>query len=213
MNDILTFSLVALLLVLSPGPNGILILKTASGHGREPAFANILGITTATFFHGAISIFGLSALLLQSANIFMLVKILGAAYLFYIGTKAIFQSFKQPLAANALQKNNCDRVSPNRSRANFYTEGFLTQILNPKVSMFYLAAFPQFISFENSSYIAAFTLVAIHAGMIFIWFIGVTLAIHKIKAASNTSSVGKWIQRASGSLMIYFSSLLLTQKI
>ena len=214
MNEILTFSLMALLLVISPGPNGVLILKTTSLHGRESALANIVGLTTATFFHGAFSIFGLSALLLQSAEIFLLVKAVGAAYLFYIGAKAIFQSYKK--YKPALRKEELDGktlITKLKDNPNFFAEGFLTQILNPKVSMFYLAAFPQFVSFEQSSYANAFTLVAIHAGIIFFWFVGVTSAINKIKAASKVPSLGKWVQRASGFVMICFSSLLLTQKV
>ena len=76
MNEVLAFSLIALLLVVSPGPNGVLILKTASSKGRNPSILNILGLTTATFFHGALSIFGLSALLMQSAELFLIIKIL-----------------------------------------------------------------------------------------------------------------------------------------
>ena len=89
MDEILTFTLIALLLVVSPGPNGVLIIKTATAQGKTAALMNIMGLTSATFFHGAFSIFGLSALLLQSAELFFIVKVLGAAYLFYIGVKAI----------------------------------------------------------------------------------------------------------------------------
>jgi len=70
INEILTFSLIALLLVVSPGPNGVLILKTASSQGKRAAVFNMLGLTTATFFHGALSIFCFSALLMQSAELF-----------------------------------------------------------------------------------------------------------------------------------------------
>ena len=78
LNEVVTFSLIALLLVISPGPNGVLIIKTASSQGKTPSILNILGLTTATFFHGAFSIFGLSALLMQSAELFFIIKILGA---------------------------------------------------------------------------------------------------------------------------------------
>lgn len=208
MNDILAFSLIALLLVVSPGPNGVLILKTASSQGKRASILNIFGLTTATFFHGALSIFGFSALLMQSAELFFIIKILGAGYLFYIGVKAIINSYKATSTdtkANAVAKSQKQGIG-------YFNEGFITQILNPKVSMFYLAAFPQFISPDNFSYFNAFSLVAIHAGIIFSWFVGVTLAIEKIKSSAKNTKVGLWVQRLSGTAMIYFSSLILTQK-
>jgi len=208
VNEVLTFSLIALLLVVSPGPNGVLILKTASSKGRNPSILNILGLTTATFFHGALSIFGLSALLMQSAELFLIIKILGAGYLFYIGVKAIISSYKT--ANNDAETKKI--AGPNRKGVGYFNEGFITQILNPKVSIFYLAAFPQFISPGNFSYVTAFSLVSIHASIIFVWFIGVTYAIEVIKLSVKNSKIGNWVQRLSGSVMIYFSSMILTQK-
>lgn len=208
MNDILAFSLIALLLVVSPGPNGVLILKTASSQGQRASILNIFGLTTATFFHGALSIFGFSALLMQSAELFFIIKILGAGYLFYIGVKAIVNSYK---TAGTDAKAN-EVAKSQKQSLGYFNEGFITQILNPKVSMFYLAAFPQFISPDNFSYFNAFSLVAIHASIIFMWFLGVTLAIEKIKSSAKNTKLGNWVQRISGTAMIYFSSLVLTQK-
>ena len=79
----------ALLLVISAGPNGVLLLKTIANNPKSAAFINLVGITFATFIHGGLSIFSLSALVLQSAELFMIIKLIGAVYLFYIGVKAI----------------------------------------------------------------------------------------------------------------------------
>ena len=208
MNDILAFSLISLLLVISPGPNGVLILKTASSQGTRASVLNIFGLTTATFFHGALSIFGFSALLMQSAELFFIIKILGAGYLFYIGVKAIISSYKRTSSDTDTNK----KINAKKNGVGYFNEGFITQILNPKVSMFYLAAFPQFISPDNFSYFNAFSLVSIHASIIFMWFVGVTLAIDKIKSSAKNTKMGNWVQRLSGTAMIYFSSLVLTQK-
>ncbi|PKG37762.1 LysE family translocator [Psychromonas sp. Urea-02u-13] len=221
MNEILTFSLVALLLVISPGPNGVLIIKTVSAEGKKPAFFNILGLTVATFFHGAFSILGLSAVLLQSAELFLAIKIMGAMYLLFIGLKAIYQTFKQqPNGAsnntsnNTLNNKTDEKNSPQKKRpmSNFFVEGFLTQILNPKVSMFYLAAFPQFLSFDQPSAVDAFVLVAIHASIIFLWFTAITKTISKLKFITKMPALGKWVQRVSGAVMVYFGGLLLMYK-
>lgn len=208
MNEILSFALVALLLVISPGPNGVLIIKTVSSHGRSAAFANIIGLTAATFFHGAFSILGLSALVLHSAEAFMLIKVIGAAYLFYIGTKAIIASFKN--VDITVGKVNSGKVQKRKKHLGCFCEGFINQILNPKASMFYLAAFPQFISIDQASYFDAFRLVAIHASMIFVWFVGMAMTLNKMKSVAKPS-LGKWIQRLSGTIMINFSFLIVTQ--
>jgi len=210
MNELVTFTLIALLLVISPGPNGVLILKTVSAHGKKLGIMNIIGLTSATFIHGAFSIFGLSALLLQSSELFFVIKIVGASYLFYIGAKAIWFSFRVDKKPET--KEQVEQIRNNKSHFYFFTEGFLTQLLNPKVSMFYLAAFPQFINFDPPSYMDAFTLVAIHASIIFFWFLGVTQLVGQLKQLSKQSSMGLWVQRVSGAVLVYFSGLLLSQE-
>lgn len=212
MNELLTFTIISALLVASPGPNGVLIIKTISSYGKKYAYANILGLVSATFIHGALSIFGLSALILSSAELFMAFKLLGASYLLYIGIKTIYNSFEN--------KNNIEedelKVKRNKKEGKIsssFIEGFFTQVLNPKVSMFYLAAFPQFINFKQAAYIDAFILVSIHAFLISIWFYAFANLLVKIKRTSKTSSkINTYVQRISGSIFVLFAGLLLTQE-
>lgn len=212
MSEILSFSLIALLLVISPGPNGVLILKTATASGRKAGIANILGLTTATYIHGTLSILGISAILVKSSELFLLVKLIGALYLCYIGIKAIISTFKNSSLVNQAKE---PETKINAKKCNgimhYFFEGFLTQILNPKVSMFYLAAFPQFISFDAASYSEAFGLVSIHALIIFCWFLFVVFMIDSIKKASRNARFSHWVQRTSGAILIYFGGLLITQ--
>ena len=209
MNEILTFTVISLLLVVSPGPNSVLILKTVNNKGGKAGIENILGLVLATFVHGAISILGLSALILQSAELFTLIKFIGAAYLLYLGLKTIWGTFSNNVYsnnANSDQNNKASRLHQN------FIEGFLTQILNPKVSMFYLAAFPQFVDFGSSSYFGAFILVSIHASLIFFWFLGFSVFLVRVKRVTSNIVVGHWVQRFSGGLLVYFSALLLSQE-
>lgn len=209
MNEILAFTMISLLLVISPGPNTILILKTVGRNGKKAGIENILGLVSATFLHGAISILGLSAVILQSAELFTLIKYLGAAYLLYLGLKTIFATFRiTPRGKVASQLGGSDK---NQFHLN-YMEGFLTQVLNPKVSMFYLAAFPQFLDFDAPNYYGAFLLVSIHALIIFWWFLGVTVCIQRIKSLSKEGTLSLWFQRLSGGLLVYFGSLLVAQE-
>jgi len=208
MNDILAFTLVSLVLVISPGPNSVLILKTVTSKGGRAGLGNILGLVTATFFHGALSILGLSALIVQSAELFFAIKLIGAAYLLYLGIKTISGTFGDQINNTHLNKNHVYKES--KFHQNFI-EGFLTQILNPKVSMFYLAAFPQFIDFGASNYASAFLLVCIHASIILYWFLFFAVFLVEIKRVTK-NSVSLWVQRISGGLLVYFSGLLLFQE-
>lgn len=211
MTEIMTFTLIAIVLVVSPGPNSVLVFKTAGAKGKKASIENIVGLVVATFFHGLVSILGLSTIILQSAELFMLIKYIGAAYLLYLGVKTILSTTSQRPAKN--NNSSSDDINKAPSRLNFI-EGFLTQILNPKVSMFYLAAFPQFISFESPNYYStAFLLVVIHALTVFLWFLGVTVFIQKLKAISKSKALGIWFQRFSGGLLVYFAGVLVTQEL
>ena len=230
MNEVLAFSLVALLLVISPGPNGVLILKTIANNPKSSALINVVGIACATFVHGGLSIFGLSALVMQSAELFMLIKLLGAAYLFYIGIKAIYTSFNRSKKVNQVENiqtsaealiNAAAECSSGqqpkiigRGFITFFNEGFLTQLLNPKVSMFYLAAFPQFIGFDEAHITTAFLFVAIHAVFIISWFTSLIFVVDKLKSLQQQkeSWLNRWTQRLSGTVMIYFSLLIVSQR-
>lgn len=210
MNDLFAFTVISLLLVISPGPNSVLIVKTVSHRGKQAGIENITGLVAATFIHGAISVFGLSAVILQSAQLFLIIKLFGAAYLLYLGIKTIYGTF----TGDKKVKNNA--AIPDNNRKNTYqnfTEGFLTQILNPKVSLFYLAAFPQFLDLENHNHLDAFVLVGIHATIIFFWFLSMSIGLSKIRSLTKKSTMGEWIQRISGCVLLYFSSVLITQEV
>ena len=118
----------------------MLIAKTVPLSGKAAGFSNIAGSVATFYLHGSLSILGISVLLTQSAEAFFIVKILGAAYLCWIGMKALWSAWRG--------HENSDLVESVKSKSSLskaFLEGFLTNALNPKVSMFYLAAFPQFI--------------------------------------------------------------------
>lgn len=186
-NTIVSFVTVATLLVISPGPNGFLITKTVSLQSMRAAFANIWGFVAAFYVHGTLSIFGISVLLYQSAQAFFVFKLLGAAYLIWIGIKALLNTVKSnhsKFIESSDASNNNNKIKTISLRTGFY-EGFLTNVLNPKVSMFYLAAFPQFIS-VNESVLHAYTLVTIHSIVNFIWFSAMILMLSRFKTTNNS---------------------------
>lgn len=208
INGIITFIAVATLLVISPGPNGFLIAKTVPLSGQKAGFANILGFVTTFYLHGTLSIFGISVLLIQSAQAFFVFKMLGAAYLFWIGIKALIGAFKvnNSKSLTSDQKN----VKP-ISMYTAFSEGFLTNAINPKVSMFYLAAFPQFIS-VNETAISAYALVTVHALINLIWFTTMIVMLSCIKNATNNMSFKRCLNSITGVVFIAFGTKLALMK-
>ena len=206
-SEIVTFIFVASLLVMSPGPNGVLIAKTVPTSGRAAGFANVAGFVTSFYLHGALSILGISIILVQSATAFAIVKYLGAAYLIWVGIKALkaaFQGIK-----------TTEEVTPakqKRTLLNAYIEGLLTNALNPKVSMFYLAAFPQFITIGETSATASFLLVFIHSMINAVWFGAMVILFSKLTVASRSGSFQRWLKGITGVVFIGFGLKLASFK-
>lgn len=203
----LSFIVAATLLVISPGPNGILIAKTVPTSGQTAGIANISGFITAFYIHGALSVYGISVILVHSAEAFFIVKLLGAAYLFWIGGRALFDAFQGQV--------NARPVTPSRSRRSLYSafgEGFLTNLLNPKVSMFYLAAFPQFISSQQQAFETALILVSLHCVINAIWFSIIIILFGRLTRAAGNATFQRWLKGITGIVFVGFGLRLATLK-
>jgi threonine/homoserine/homoserine lactone efflux protein len=139
--DLALFVISGLLLNLAPGPDSLLIMTRSASQGWRAGSAAALGIGSGTFVHIFAAALGLSAVLATSATAFMLVKLAGAAYLLYVGLSLIWRKNTSDTdAAGAML------ALPALSYRKIFFQGFLTNILNPKVAVFFLAFVPQFIS-------------------------------------------------------------------
>jgi threonine/homoserine/homoserine lactone efflux protein len=200
---ILAFAGVAALLVMSPGPNGVLIARTVPTSGRAAGFANIAGFVAAFYLHGSLSIFGISVILVRSAEVFFVVKMLGAAYLCWIGFKALRDAWRGMAAVS--------EVAPARRRrplVKAFAEGFATNALNPKVSMFYLAAFPQFIPLGEGAVPSAFLLVCVHALLNVVWFSAMVLLFARLLRAARSGRFRRWLKGVTGVVFVAFGAKL-----
>ena len=202
---ILSFALVASLLVMSPGPNGVLIAKTVPTSGHMAGFANVAGFVAAFYLHGALAILGISIILVQSATAFLIVKLLGVAYLFWIGFKALVEAWRGSEVAKDIKP-----ARKKRSLLKAFVEGFLTNALNPKVSMFYLAAFPQFMSTGASATQSAFLLVFIHSMINMVWFSAMVVVFTRLTRAARGPKFQRWLKGVTGMVFVGFGIKLAT---
>jgi threonine/homoserine/homoserine lactone efflux protein len=206
---LLGFSLIALFLVLSPGVNTMLIINNASTFGPRTTTFTIAGLCSATFFHGALSIFGISVIVLSSPRLYFIVKSVGGFYLAYIGARMLWSGFAI-WRGRRLEKAASGDSAASKSSIDSFREGFVTQLTNPKVSMFYLAAFPQFIVGKNTVY-EGMSLVLIHASLIATWFLFLTFFISRMKGKLENPMVQVGVNIVTGAVLLFFSVLILVR--
>ncbi len=139
IHDLPLFIVSGLLLNLMPGPDSLYIMSQSARQGWRAGFAAAQGIGTGVLVHIGAAALGLSALLATSATAFGVVKLLGAAYLLYLGWQSLRPS--APAATTAAQA-----AAEARPLGRIFWQGFLTNALNPKVALFFLAFMPQFIA-------------------------------------------------------------------
>jgi threonine/homoserine/homoserine lactone efflux protein len=129
------FALAALALIAIPGPNMVYVATRSMSEGRQSGFASALGLLTGTMLNVAAAAAGLSALIASSSTAFNALRYLGAAYLVYLGLRALLT-----------RASNGDGAAPRTvSLARAYRQAIVVQLLNPKVALFFLAFLPQFI--------------------------------------------------------------------
>lgn len=147
IHDYGLFVVTGVVLNLLPGQDTLYILGSSIAHGRRVGLASALGIGTGCIVHTLAAAVGLSAVLATSAAAFLVVKLAGAAYLIYLGVRA--------LAGNSQGLGPVPGAT-STSPALAFRRGVLTNVLNPKVALFFLALLPQFIDSDSPTKVAAF---------------------------------------------------------
>lgn len=141
-HNFLLFAFASLMLNIAPGPDMLYVASRSAGQGAKAGVVSSLGIFVGCFVHILAAMFGLSALLAQSAMAFEMLKWAGALYLIYIGIQSIRSKGAQ------FQVQNADNRIP---LWMLFRQGFITNVLNPKVAIFFLAFLPQFIQPEQGN--------------------------------------------------------------
>ena len=201
-HDLLLFIFSALLLNITPGPDTLYIVGRSSTQGFKAGVTAALGISAGIMVHVAAAAFGLSAILAASATAFTVVKIAGAAYLVYVGI-ALIRSRGITLNAAAAPAK-CARLR------TIFVQGFWTNVLNPKVALFFLAFLPQFVDATASGQVFAFLFL----GILFnlngtLWNLFVAWSAARIsRRLMRTNAVSMWFNRCVGMLFIYLGAKL-----
>jgi len=196
-HDLWLFIAAGLLLNVTPGPDMALVIARSAQHGTRAGIAAALGIGAGSCIHIGAAAVGVSALIMASAWAFSVIKWVGAAYLAYIGLRMLWSSFRSgPVSGDPVPLG-----AGGADLRAFFAQGFLTNLLNPKVAVFFLAFLPQFIDAEAASKAAAFVVL----GLIFnltgtTWNLGVAVFAGW---AAGTAMFGRariWLERLIGTM-------------
>lgn len=206
---LLSFTVAAGLLTITPGLDTALVLRTAAVEGGKPALLAGVGICFGCLLWGAAASFGLSALLAVSGFAYNVLRIVGAIYLGYLGIKLLVRAFastSNSVAGPILYEDK------GRASSLWLRRGLLTNLLNPKVGIFYLSFLPQFIPAGVHVWSFSILLASIHAAEGLLWFFLLTNATELLSGWLRQRSVVIALDSAMGAIFIGFGLKLVFDK-
>ena len=194
---LIAFTGVAALLTIAPGPDMALVLRNALRGGRPTVVPTATGIATGCIVWGAASSLGVVALLATSAQLYQTLKLVGAAYLIFLGLLALRAAIRGGEAATAPSDLT-------RTRAEAYRQGLMTNLLNPKVGVFYATFLPQFIAPAQPVFATSVALACIHAGMGLVWLTIYGYGASRLADVTSRGRIRQGIEAATGTVLVAF---------
>lgn len=196
--EFFTIAIAHLFAVASPGPDFAVVMRQSVRGGTRVGIWTSLGVGSAILLHVAYCLLGVALVLAQSPALFNALKLIAAAYLFYLGVQSIRASLRVPIVDETGQQE------PVRSAVRAYALGFLTNGLNPKATLFFLALFtvvidpntPTVIQLAYGFYLAVAT---------FVWFTLLSLVLGIPSVRDFIVRMGVWLERAMGIILILIS--------
>lgn len=203
------FLLAVFLLNVTPGPDTAYIIGRSVAQGRGAGLMSALGISAGCCVHALACAFGLTAVLAASAAAFTVIKLVGAAYLIYLGVRMLLA--KPAAGAEAGAAPAAVAAKPLRQ---LFMQGFWTNVLNPKVVLFFVSFFPQFVSADSAHKALAFlTLGAVFVVMSTLWNSMLAWVAGSVtRRFSGKPGVKKWLDRTVGSAFVGLGLKLATSQ-
>lgn len=198
--EMISLAILGVLIVISPGADFVLVLKTSINDGRKAGMFTALGLSLAICVHISYSMFGISYLISQNEFLYNMIRYAGAGYLLYLGIKGIYSS-NSPL--------NTTSAEPRKNKNwQYLAQGFLCNVLNPKTMLFFLSVFSQVISSDSNDNTYAFIygvyMIALHG----LWFAIVAILFTSKALQTRLLRVRKRLNQVCGIGLVSFGALL-----
>jgi len=204
VNEFAMITLIHLLAVISPGPDFAVVIRQSVSFGRKTAIITSLGIGAGISIHVIYTLLGIGFILTQSATAFMIAKVVGALYLTYLGVMLLLsraQTAQDTEIKCAGNKNN------NQHNRRAFLLGFMTNLLNPKATLFFLAVFTSIVSIDTPLAIQSIYGIWITATTA-LWFSLVSFFFSQEKVRAKFVSHGYLFDRVMGSVLLIFAAKL-----
>ncbi|WP_337919858.1 LysE family translocator [Vibrio cholerae] len=201
------FLIAITILTLTPGLDTALVIRNTSRAGFADGCTTSLGICFGLFVHATFSAIGISAILAQSAELFQIVKMVGAAYLIWLGISSLRSLMK---TGQGIEVASLAHTQFRLTRS--LREGFLSNVLNPKTAVFYLAFLPQFINPDYSPLAQSLLMAFIHFAIAMVWQCGLAGALSSAKNLLKNASFMRWMEGTTGVVLVALGIKLLLEK-
>ena len=205
MENYLLYILMCVLLIILPGPDTAIVTKNTLVQNKQEGFKTMLGTLTALMVHTTFAIVGLSAIIVKSAMLFTIIKYVGAIYLVYLGVTTMIAMLKK--------KADTVEVIEETNRKSSYLQGFFTNLLNPKVAVFFLTFLPQFVKSAEDAFIPFLLLGITYTVLTFIWFVLYIVLLNQVRTFMKKPSTQKWMEGLTGTVLIGFGIKLALEKV
>ena len=207
MENFYLFVITCVFLVILPGPDTAIMTKNTLTVGKQGGFKTMLGICCALSIHTLTAIVGLSAIIAKSALLFSIFKYVGAVYLIYLGVKSLWS------LRNKGKVETIETIAKNKykNRSSF-KQGFLTNLLNPKIAVFFLTFLPQFVNPGSHTFMPFLILGITYSVLTVVWYLFYIYLLNQISAFMKKSKTQKVIEGITGSILIGFGIKLALEK-
>jgi RhtB (resistance to homoserine/threonine) family protein len=207
MENFYLFVLMCILLIILPGPDTAIATKNTITVGRIGGLKTALGTCCALLIHTSAAVLGLSAIIVKSALLFSVFKYVGAVYLIYLGIKTLWSLRKKEIGASV----EMDTKSQFTNKSCF-KQGFLTNILNPKVAVFFLTFLPQFVDAGSNTFIPFLLMGITYTLLTAVWFLLYVYLINQVSAFMKKPKAQNIIEGITGTILIGFGIKLALEK-
>jgi len=192
VGNVLAFAAVAAVIVIVPGPDMALVLKNGVAHARRAAIATALGINAGLLTWAVAAALGIAAILRASATAFTVLKLAGAAYLVWLGMRALLDAWRGA-------RDSAPNVP--RRRTSPFRQGLLSNLFNPKVALVYTTLIPQFVDRGGSEIAQTFLVAGVFLAMGLVWLTSYALLVAQIGSLLRRSRVRRIVSAVAGALL------------
>jgi RhtB (resistance to homoserine/threonine) family protein len=192
VGNVVAFAAVAALIVVVPGPDMALVLRNGVAYGRRAAVATALGINAGLLVWAVAAALGVAAVIQASGTAFTVLKLAGAAYLVWLGVRALVDAWRGTDAA---------RARAPRGRTSPFRQGLLSNLFNPKIALVYTTLIPQFVDRGGSEIAQTFVLAGVFIAMGLVWLTGYALLVAQVGALLRRPSVRRVVNAVTGAVL------------